>query len=233
MLLGLGIKVNPWKKVNKRNYLELIDRCIATLFKPNCTYCHKKIQKNDSTIPFGKSNIWHENCYRKHLEKNIQNIWLREKRLLKKVKTSLNKVRKQLLSLGVLDLNFSKFSKDFDINLVSLKSITDTCKGLDNIQKYELEKFLVKYFKKMTSLLKSYNKLLKQYSDSKTGLTLEQFKEKNKEVLENQREEWIELADYLMSVHDTLKSFENETKIKIGEEIQKQIDAIPKRVKRF
>jgi len=55
------------------------------MFKPNCTYCHKKLQKNDSTIQFGKSNIWHENCYREHLEKNIQNIWLREIRLLKKV----------------------------------------------------------------------------------------------------------------------------------------------------
>ncbi|MCJ7614488.1 hypothetical protein MUO71_06995 [Candidatus Bathyarchaeota archaeon] len=202
------------------------------MFKPNCIYCHKKLQKNDSTVQFSRSNIWHENCYREHLEKNIQNVWLREKRLLKKVKISLNKVRKQILSLGILDLDFSKFSKDFEFNMVSLKSITDTCKGLDNIQKDKLEKFLEKYFKKMMILLKSYNKLLKQYSDSKTGLTLEQFKEKNK-VLENQREEWIELADYLMSVHNTLKSFENKTKIKIGEEIKKQINEIPKRVKRF
>ena len=203
------------------------------MFKPNCTYCHKRLQKNDSTIKFGRANIWHENCYREHLEKNIQNIWLREIRLLKKVKISLNKVRKQILSLGVIDLDFSKFSKDFDINIVSLKSITDTCKGLNNIQKDELEKSLEKYFKKMIILLKSYNKLLKQYSDSKTELTLEQFKEKNIEALENQREEWIELADYLMSVHNTLKSFENKTKIKIGEEIQKRIVNIPKRVERF
>jgi len=203
------------------------------MFKPNCTYCHKKLQKNDSTIQFGRSNIWHEKCYREHLEKNIQNVWLREKRLLKKVKISLNKVRKQILSLGILDLDFSKFAKDFEINMVSLKSITDTCKGLDDIQKDKLEKFLENYFKKMTILLKSYNKLLKQHSDSKTGLTLEQFKEKNKEVFEHQREEWIELADYLMSVHNTLKSLENKTKIKIGEEIQKQIYEIPKRVKRF
>ena len=201
------------------------------MFKPNCTYCHKRLQKNDPTIQFGKSNIWHENCYKEHLEKNIQNIWLRETRLLKKVKVSLNKVRKQILSRGVLDLDFSKFSKDFDIIMVSLKSITDTCKGLDNIQKDELEKFLEKYFKKMMILLKSYNKLLKQYSDSKTGLTLEQFKEKNKEALENQREEWIELADYLMSVHNTLKSLENKTKIKIGEEIKQRIDDIPDKVK--
>ena len=85
---------------------------------------------------------------------------------------------------------------------------------------------------KMMILLKSYNKLLKQYSDSKTGLTLEQFKEKNK-VLENQREEWIELADYLMSIHNTLKIFEKKTKIKIEEEIQKRIEEIPKKVKRF
>jgi len=202
-----------------------------TSFKPHCSYCHKKLQKNDSTIKFGKSNIWHENCYREHLGKNLQNVWLREIRLLKKVKISLNKVRKQFLSIGVLDLDFCKFSKDFDINIVSLKSITDTCKGLNNIQKDELEKSLEKYFKKMIILLKSYNKLLKQYSDSKTELTLEQFKEKNKEALENQREEWIELADYLISVHNTLKSFENKTKIKIGEEIQKRIDAIPDKVK--
>ena len=67
------------------------------MFKPNCTYCHKKLQKNDSTIPFGKSNIWHENCYREHLEKSIQNVWLREIRLLKKIKISLKKVRKQML----------------------------------------------------------------------------------------------------------------------------------------
>ena len=203
------------------------------MFKPNCTYCHKKLQKNDSTIHFGRSNIWHEKCYREHLEKNIQNVWLREKRLLKKVKISLNKVRKQILSLELLYLDFSKFAKDFELNMVSLKSITDTCKGLDDIQKDKIEKFLEKYFKKMTILLKSYNKLLKQYSDSKTGLTLEQFKEKNREVFEQQREEWIELADYLISVHNTLKSLENKTKIKIGEEIQKQIDEIPKRVKKF
>jgi len=203
------------------------------MFKPNCTYCHKRLQKNDSTIPFGKSNIWHENCYREHLEKNIQNIWLREIRLLKKVKVSLNKVRKQMLSRGVLYLDFSKFSKDFDIIMVSLKSITDTCKGLNIIQKDEVEKSLEKYFKKMMILLKSWNKLLKQYSDSKKGLTLEQFKEKNNESLENQKEEWIELADYLMSVHNTLKRFENKTKIKIEEEIQKRIDEIPKKVKRF
>jgi hypothetical protein len=203
------------------------------MFKPNCTYCHKRLQKNDSTIKFGRANIWHENCYREHLEKNIQNVWLREIRLLKKVKISLNKVRKQILSLGVIDLDFGKFSKDFDINIVSLKSITDTCKGLNNLQKDELEKSLEKYFKKMIILLKSYNKLLKQYSESKTELTLEEFKEKNIETLENQREEWIELADYLMSVHSTLKSFENKTKIKIGEEIQKRIVNIPKRVERF
>jgi hypothetical protein len=203
------------------------------MFKPNCTYCHKRLQKNDSTIKFGRANIWHENCYREHLEKNIQNVWLREIRLLKKVKISLNKVRKQILSLGVIDLDFGKFSKDFDINIVSLKSITDTCKGLNNLQKDELEKSLEKYFKKMIILLKSYNKLLKQYSESKTELTLEEFKEKNIETLENQREEWIELADYLMSVHNTLKSFENKTKIKIGEEIQKRIVNIPKRVERF
>ncbi len=203
------------------------------MFKPNCTYCHKKIQKNDSTIPFGKSNIWHENCYREHLEKNIQNIWLREIRLLKKVKVTLNKVRKQMVSRGVLYLDFSKFSKDFDIIMVSLKSITDTCKGLNIIQKDELEKSLEKYFQKMMILLKSCNKLLKQYSDSKKELTLEQFNEKNNEALENQKEEWIELADYLMSVHNTLKSFENKTKIKIEEEIQKRINEIPKKVKRF
>ena len=203
------------------------------MFKPNCTYCHKRLQKNDSTIKFGRANIWHENCYREHLEKNIQNVWLREIRLLKKVKISLNKVRKQILSLGVIDLDFGKFSKDFDINIVSLKSITDTCKGLNNLQKDELEKSLEKYFEKMIILLKSYNKLLKQYSESKTELTLEQFKEKNIEALENQREEWIELADYLISVHNTLKSFENKTKIKIGEEIQKRIVTIPKRVERF
>jgi len=203
------------------------------MFKPNCTYCHKRLQKNDSTIKFGRANIWHENCYREHLEKNIQNVWLREIRLLKKVKISLNKVRKQILSLGVIDLDFGKFSKDFDINIVSLKSITDTCKGLNNLQKDELEKSLEKYFEKMIILLKSYNKLLKQYSESKTELTLEEFKEKNIEALENQREEWIELADYLISVHNTLKSFENKTKIKIGEEIQKRIVTIPKRVERF
>jgi len=203
------------------------------MFKPNCTYCHKRLQKNDSTIQFGRSNIWHENCYREHLEKNIQNIWLREIRLLKKVKVTLNKVRKQMLSRGVLYLDFSKFSKDFDIIMVSLKSITETCKGLNIIQKDELEKSLEKYFKKMMILLKSWNKLLKQYSDSKKGLTLEQFKEINNESLENQKEEWIELADYLMSVHNTLKSFENKTKIKIEEEIQKRIDEIPKKVKRF
>ena len=203
------------------------------MFKPNCTYCHKKLQKNDSTIQFGKSNIWHENCYREHLEKKIQNIWLREKRLLKKVKVSLNKVKKQILSRGVLDLDFSKFSKDFDIIMVSLKSITDTCTGLNIIQKDELEKYLEKYFKKMMILLKSCNKLLKQYSDSKKELTLEQFKEKNNEALENQKEEWIELADYLLSVHDTLKSFENKTKIMSEEEIQQTIEDIPKCVKKF
>ena len=138
-----------------------------------------------------------------------------------------------MLSRGVLDNDFSKFSKDFDIIMVSLKSITDTCKGLNIIQKDELEKSLEKYFKKMIILLKSWNKLLKQYSDSKTELTLKQFKEKNNEALENQKEEWIELADYLMSIHNTLKSFENKTKIKIEEEIQKRIDEIPKKVKRF
>jgi len=36
-----------------------------------------------------------------------------------------------------------------------------------------------------------------------------------------------------MSVHNTLKSFENKTKIKIEEEIQKRIDEIPQKVKRF
>ena len=203
------------------------------MFKPNCTYCHKKLQKNDSTIPFGKSNIWHENCYREHLEKSIQNVWLREIRLLKKIKISLKKVRKQILSLGILDLDFSKFSKDFDFNMVSLKSITDTCTGLNNIQKAELEESLEKYFKKMLFLLKSYNNLLKKYSEIKTELTLEQFKIKNKEALENQRDEWIELADYLMSIHDTLKSFENKTKIINEEEIRKRIDEIAKKVKRF
>ena len=85
----------------------------------------------------------------------------------------------------------------------------------------------------MIILLKSWNKLLKQHSDSKKELTLKQFKEKNNESLENQKEEWIELADYLMSIHNTLKSFENKTKIKIEEEIQKRIDEIPKKVKRF
>ena len=203
------------------------------MFKPNCTYCHKKLQKNDSTIPFGKSNIWHENCYREHLEKSIQNVWLREIRLLKKIKISLKKVRKQILSLGILDLDFSKFSKDFDFNMVSLKSITDTCTGLNNIQKAELEESLEKYFKKMLFLLKAYNNLLKKYSEIKTELTLEQFKIKNKEALENQRDEWIELADYLMSIHDTLKSFENKTKIINEEEIRKRIDLIAKKVKRF
>jgi len=203
------------------------------MFKPNCTYCHKKLQKNDSTIPFGKSNIWHENCYREHLEKSIQNVWLREIRLLKKIKISLKKVRKQILSLGILDLDFSKFSKDFDFNMVSLKSITDTCTGLNNIQKAELEESLEKYFKKMLFLLKAYNNLLKKYSEIKTELTLEQFKIKNKEALENQRDEWIELADYLMSIHDTLKSFENKTKIINEEEIRKRIDEIAKKVKRF
>jgi len=203
------------------------------MFKPNCTYCHKKLQKNDSTIPFGKSNIWHENCYREHLEKSIQNVWLREIRLLKKIKISLKKVRKQILSLGILDLDFSKFSKDFDFNMVSLKSITGTCTGLNNIQKAELEESLEKYFKKMLFLLKSYNNLLNKYSEIKTELTLEQFKIKNKEALENQRDEWVELADYLMSVHDILKSFENKTKIINEVEIRKRIDEIAKKVKRF
>jgi len=203
------------------------------MFKPNCTYCHKRLQKNDSTIQFGRSNIWHENCYRKHLEKNIQNVWLREKRLLTKVKISLNKVRKQMLSRGVLDIDFGKISRDFDFNIISLKSITDTCKGLNIIQKDELEKSLEKYFKKMMILLKLYNRLLKQFSDSKTEKTLEQFKQKNIEALENQREKWIELADYLISVHNTLKSFENKTRIKIGEEIQQKIEDIPSKVKKF
>ena len=203
------------------------------MFKPNCTYCHKRLQKNDSTIQFGRSNIWHENCYRYHLEKNIQNVWLREKRLLTKVKISLNKVRKQMLSMGILDIDFDKLSKDFDFNIISLKSITDTCKGLNIIQKDELEKSLEKYFKKTIILLKLYNKLLKQFSDSKTEKTLEQFKKKNIEAFENQREKWIELADYLISVHNTLKSFENKTRIKIGEEIQQKIEDIPSKVKKF
>jgi hypothetical protein len=203
------------------------------MFKPNCTYCHKRLQKNDSTIQFGRSNIWHENCYRHHLQKNIQNVWLKEKRLLTKVKISLNKVRKQMLSMGVLDIDFGKFSKDFDFDIISLKSITDTCKGLNNIQKDELEKSLEKYFKKMIILLKVYNRLLKQFSDSKTEKTLVEFKQKNVEAFENQREKWIELADYLISVHNTLKSFENKTKIEIGKEIQQKIEEIPNKVKKF
>ncbi len=72
-----------------------------------------------------------------------------------------------------------------------------------------------------------------QESKTKKQLTVEQFNEKNNQSLENYKEEWIELADYLMSVHNALKSFENKTKIKIEEEIQKRIDEIPKKVKRF
>ena len=221
------------KKFTLRNYLVPIDGSIMTIFKPNCTYCHKRLQKNDSTIAFGRSNIWHKNCYREHLEKNYQNVWLREITLLKKVKKSLNRVRNQILSVNSRELDFSKFSKDFDINIISLKSITDTCKGLNSIQKDGLVKSLEKHFKKMVKLLKSYKQLLKQYSSPKTELTLEQFKENNENVLETLRKQWIELADNLMDIHNSLKSSEKKTQSKIRKEIQKQIEEIPNRVKKF
>lgn len=204
-----------------------------TIFKPNCTYCHKRLQKNDLTIVFGRANIWHKNCYREHLEKNYQNVWLREIRLLKKVKKSLNRVRSKNLSVNSRELDLNKFSKDFDINIISLKSIMDTCKGLNSIQKNGIKKTLEKIFKNMTKLSTSYSEFLGQHAFSKTELTLEQYKEKNKDALETLREKCIELTDNLMDVYNQLKSSENKTQSKIRKEIQKQIDEIPDKVKKF
>ena len=204
-----------------------------TIFKPNCTYCHKRLQKNDSTIVFGRSNICHENCYREHLEKNYRNAWLREITLLKKVTKSLNRVRSKNLSANSGEFDLSNFSQDFDINIISLKSITDISKGLNSIQKNGIKKTLEKIFKNMTKLSSSYNEFLGQHAFSKTELTLEQYKEKNKDVLETLREKCIELTDNLMDVHNQLKSSENKNQSKIRKEIQKQIDDIPSKVKKF
>ena len=204
-----------------------------TIFKPNCTYCHKRLQKNDLTIMFGKANIWHENCYGEHLEKTFQNAWFREIIILKKVKKSLNRLRSKILSVNSKALDFSKFSKDFDINIISLKSITDTCKGLNNIQKNGIMKTLEKLLENMTKLSTSYSEFLGQHAFSKTELTLEQYTEKNRDVLETLRKKCIELIDNLMDVHHQLKSLEIKTQKKIRNEIKKQIDEIPSKVTRF
>lgn len=62
---------------------------------------------------------------------------------------------------------------------------------------------------------------------------MEAFNEQNKYVLEDLKKKWAELANNLMEVNDKLKSFEKKTQNKIRKEIQKKIDEIPKRVKRF
>jgi len=85
----------------------------------------------------------------------------------------------------------------------------------------------------MEKLVSFSNNFLEEYTFSKTELTLEQYKENNIEFLEGLKEKWIELADSLMDVHNKLKLSENKNQSKIREEIQKRIDEIPKKVKRF
>jgi len=203
------------------------------MFKPNCTFCHKRLQTNDSTIKFGRSNIWHESCYREHLNINIQNAGLREITLLRKVRKSLSRIRSRILSVNSKDFDVGNFLKNFDNNIISLKSITDTTKGLNIIQKKGIRKNLEHIFQKMEKLVSFSNNFLEEYTFSKTELTLEQYKEDNIEFLEGLKEKWIELADSLMDVHNKLKLSENKNQSKIREEIQKRIDEIPKRDKKF
>jgi len=203
------------------------------MFKPHCTLCHKKLRKNDLTIVFGRSNIWHEICYLEHLEQNFQNAGLREITMLKKVKKSLSRVRSKILSLDSRKFDLSKFLKDFEINIISLKSITDTSKGLNIIEKNGIKKNLKEIFKNMTKLIVHHDEFLDQHKFSKTKLTLEQFQENNEDVLEALREKWIELADSLIDVHNKLRLSENKNQRKIRSEVQKQIDEIPERVERF
>ena len=204
-----------------------------TIFKPHCTTCHKKLRKNDLTIVFGKSNIWHERCYREHLNINYQNAGLRENTLLIKVRKSLSRIRSKISSINSIDFDVGNFLKNFDINIISLKSITVTTKGLNIIQKNGIKINLEDIFQKMKKIISSHNNFLEEYTFSKTELTLEQYKENNIEFLEGLKEKWSELADSLMDVHNKLKLSENKNQSKIREEIQKRIDEIPKKVKRF
>ena len=203
------------------------------MFKPHCTSCHKKLRKNDSTIMFGKANIWHENCYKQHLENNSQNAWSEEIARLEKVKKNLTRIANKILTSKSRWLDYSKILKEFYTNIISLKSIIDTNEGLNSNLidrvKESLEKDLIKIIK----LLISYSQLLEEYSFSKNELTLEKFKENNEDFFETFTDECIKLTNELKDIYDDLKSLQEKTQSNVRKEILKKIDDIPNRVKRF
>jgi len=206
---------------------------VIKMFKPHCTSCHKKLKKNDPIIMFGKSNIWHENCYKQHLEKNSQNSWSKEIALLKKVKKALTRIRNKILISKTRGLDYSKLLKEFYTNNILLKSIIETSEVLNIIPIDKMKESLEQSFKKIVKILIMYSQLLEEYSFYKTELTLEMFKENNFEVFETIIDECNELTDELMDIHDNLKSLEDKVQSNIRKEILKKIDEIPNRIKRF
>ena len=201
------------------------------IFKPRCPHCQKEIRINDSVIEFEKLNILHETCYRVILECRYQEAWRREIDFLKQVNNWLTGSRDQLKSGNSLSLKFYKFLGPFDRTIILLNRVTDACKALNMLQRDRLKKSLKKSFKKMNSLANCYTQFLKQGIDSK--IEQDRFTEENKEVLEDLKKNWIKLANNLMNVHNILKSCENKAKAKIRAEIQKKIDEIPNKAKRF
>ncbi len=201
------------------------------IFKPRCLHCRKEIRINDSVIELEKSIILHETCYRVILECKYQETWRREIDFLEQVNNWLTRSRDQLESGNSLSSKFYKFLGPFDRSMILLNRVTDACKVLNVIQRDRIKKSLKKSFKKMNSLAKCYNQFLTRdaYSKIEEG----QFIEENKEVLEDLKKDWIKLANNLMNIHNILKSNERNTQAKIREEIQKRIDEIPKRIKRY
>lgn len=167
------------------------------------------------------------------LECRYQEAWRQAIDVLKKVNNWLTRSRDQLKSGNSSSLKFYKFLGPFDRSIILLNRVTDACKALNMIQRDKIKKSLKKSFSQMKKLTKFYTQFLEEHAIIEKEIILEQSKEKNKNVLEKLRKDWIELADNLINVHNKLKSCEKKTKAKFREEIQKQIDEIPNMVKRF
>ena len=179
----------------------------------SCPHCQKEIRINDSVIEFSKFNIIHETCYRELQESNYQGAWLDEVEKLRKVYNLLIETRYVIESKNFGLYDFTVFQRCFYKIIDRLNPITDKCKGLNSFQKNKIKKTLKK-------------------SADKTGKFLTIFYN-NKDALDNLGNILVKLLDNLMDAHDELKSCEYKTKAKIREEIQKRIDDIPKRVKRY
>lgn len=126
-----------------------------SVFKTICSHCRKELRINDPIIEFEKSNIYHQSCYRMLLESRYQEPWFREIGFLNQIKNFLTK---SISKIKVIDLSLDSYKLigPFDRNIVLLNRITDTCKGINFIQKDRLKKSLECCFKKLKKFMMSF-----------------------------------------------------------------------------